>query len=534
MTHTNSQGLPPDQVDGEVKSILKDTDLEEKADSQASQLSGGQKRKLSVGIALIGDPRLIFLDEPTAGVDPYSRRHLWDVLKKRKAGKVILLTTHFMDEADILADRKAIMSHGTIRCFGSSLFLKNKFGLGYHLTMVLKSGNTDNVARLKTEVQATIPGSEQARLFGREVSFVLPRDQVSKFPTLFQQVEKEITSEGSLGISSYGVSMTTLEEVFLHLGEEERQEEKRKVSDNTTPDDLPNGANNTGYSFESVEISKSSWETFWALTKLRFIMRFREPAMFFVQIVMPVLYICLGVFLSDLSGSTDGPSPSLNLQPSLYWPRVFGYQQSKTDPPPDLLSFIGTYSGQEMKDIDSSLEFPDLVKEELMAVLKWSQSTGYTSFYNATAQHSLPVIVNSFSNALAQSYGLSSANISVSSQPLRKTTVTPTFDGGAFAGNMFVGITYVFIPCGFALELIYDRQIRARNQLRVNGLSFSMYFGTFFVVLGTLLFLLLCILLVLVKVFDFEALLLPPAFFLLSSMYFLYIPPALLFTATVR
>ena len=122
------QGLEEHQVSGEVEAILKDTDLEEKADTQASQLSGGQKRKLSVGIALIGDPRLIFLDEPTAGVDPYSRRHLWDVLKKRKAGKVILLTTHFMDEADILADRKAIMSHGTIRCYGSSLFLKNKFG----------------------------------------------------------------------------------------------------------------------------------------------------------------------------------------------------------------------------------------------------------------------------------------------------------------------------------------------------------------------------------------------------------------------
>ena len=83
-------------------------------------------------------PKIIFLDEPTAGVDPFSRRHMWSVLKKRKAGKIILLTTHFMDEADILADRKAIMSAGTVRCYGSSLFLKNKFGAGYYMTMVLK------------------------------------------------------------------------------------------------------------------------------------------------------------------------------------------------------------------------------------------------------------------------------------------------------------------------------------------------------------------------------------------------------------
>ena len=126
--------MEEDQVKKAVDEILKDIDLEEKRDVLAKKLSGGQKRKLSVGIALIGDPKIIFLDEPTAGVDPYSRRHMWSLLKQRKEGKVILLTTHFMDEADILADRKAIMSKGSLRCYGSSLFLKNRFGLGYHLT----------------------------------------------------------------------------------------------------------------------------------------------------------------------------------------------------------------------------------------------------------------------------------------------------------------------------------------------------------------------------------------------------------------
>ena len=76
-------------VPHEVESILDDVDLVEKGDSVTKMLSGGQKRKLSVGIALIGDPKIIFLDEPTAGVDPYSRRHMWSVLKKRKEGKVI-------------------------------------------------------------------------------------------------------------------------------------------------------------------------------------------------------------------------------------------------------------------------------------------------------------------------------------------------------------------------------------------------------------------------------------------------------------
>lgn len=132
------QGIPRSLVEFEVTKTLKDIDLTDKADTFAKYLSGGQKRKLSVGIAVIGDPKIIILDEPTAGVDPYSRRHMWSVLQNRRHGKVILLTTHFMDEADILADRKAVVSRGKLRCAGSSLFLKNKFGIGYHLTLVLE------------------------------------------------------------------------------------------------------------------------------------------------------------------------------------------------------------------------------------------------------------------------------------------------------------------------------------------------------------------------------------------------------------
>lgn len=75
-------------IDDEVEKTLKDIDLSTKSNTMAQKLSGGQKRKLSIGIALIGDPKIVFLDEPTAGVDPYSRRHLWTLLQQRKAGKV--------------------------------------------------------------------------------------------------------------------------------------------------------------------------------------------------------------------------------------------------------------------------------------------------------------------------------------------------------------------------------------------------------------------------------------------------------------
>ena len=103
-----------------------------------STLSGGQKRRLSTGIAFIGDSKFIVLDEPTSGMDTSARRDIWEILKNFKNDKIILLTTHFMDEADYLGDRIGIMKDGKLKCVGSSVFLKNKFGAGYNLSIVKK------------------------------------------------------------------------------------------------------------------------------------------------------------------------------------------------------------------------------------------------------------------------------------------------------------------------------------------------------------------------------------------------------------
>lgn len=88
---------------------------------------------------MIGDSKLVMLDEPTSGMDTTSRRKLWDMLKKYKQNRIIILTTHYMDEADILGDRIAIMAEGQVVCTGSSLFLKKRFGVGYNLVISKKS-----------------------------------------------------------------------------------------------------------------------------------------------------------------------------------------------------------------------------------------------------------------------------------------------------------------------------------------------------------------------------------------------------------
>ncbi len=125
--------------------MLKDLDLWTFRDTLSCDLSGGSKRKLSVGIALIGQSKLVVLDEPTAGMDLTARRRVWNMLKNYKEGRVIILTTHYMDEADILGDRIGIMKEGQMVCLGSPLYLKNKYGSGYTLTVVKKGVNENHV-----------------------------------------------------------------------------------------------------------------------------------------------------------------------------------------------------------------------------------------------------------------------------------------------------------------------------------------------------------------------------------------------------
>lgn len=131
--YSRLKGFSEDQVEAEVGKYLKLLDFEDKRDALSKTLSGGMKRKLSVGVALCGNSKVVLFDEPTSGMDPAARRILWDLLLSEKKGRTILLTTHFMDEADVLGDRIFIMALGKLKCGGTPFFLKKKFGTGYQL-----------------------------------------------------------------------------------------------------------------------------------------------------------------------------------------------------------------------------------------------------------------------------------------------------------------------------------------------------------------------------------------------------------------
>ena len=135
------KGIPNNEVDTVTNKLLTDVGLIDVINARAGSFSGGMKRRLTVAMSVIGDPKIIFMDEPTTGMDPVSRRDVWSLIQKLKKNKVIILTTHSMEEADILSDRIGIISEGRLKCVGTPLFLKNTFGTGYRVNIVCDPGN---------------------------------------------------------------------------------------------------------------------------------------------------------------------------------------------------------------------------------------------------------------------------------------------------------------------------------------------------------------------------------------------------------
>lgn len=136
-----------------VDKQIVDMDLTEFTNIRANNLSGGNKRKLAVSIAMIGNPPLVFLDEPSTGVDPQAKRFMWNLVSKistlRKKSCVII-TTHSLEEAEALATKMGIMVDGVFKCFGSSQHIKDKFGTGYEIELKIKTpGEKDTNAILQ-------------------------------------------------------------------------------------------------------------------------------------------------------------------------------------------------------------------------------------------------------------------------------------------------------------------------------------------------------------------------------------------------
>lgn len=577
------KGIEDDVLGNEVDQMLNEMDLCDKMNSNVRSLSGGMRRKLSLAIALIGNSKVVILDEPTSGMDPYSMRSTWQLIKRFKKGRVILLTTHSMDEADVLGDRIAIMGNGSLRCCGSSLFLKHRYGVGYTLTLVKQSQCASAAADI---VSRHVPSAKLLTDVGSELSFRLPLSSVSSFEGLFREIESCICStrnsigsnnlngEKYIGIESYGVSVTTLEEVFLrvagcdcdenetYVGATDMNAKVEAVSELCCRSTDSKACTIKGYGSRSTKAAKrtlcaicssfilifsmffsllglcraqnhylvsnrdspSFLEHFKALIKKRAICARRDKRTIAFQLIVPALFLFLGLLLLKLrphrdqisvtlttsnfnpllrSGGGGGPIPfnlSLTVAKKVAmhlkggWvqkqePRTYHFPDSE-QVMADAIAVAGPQLGPSLLSMSEFLitslneSYQSRYGAVVMTEPNVDGSLGYTVLHNSSCQHAAPTYINVMNNAILR-LATQESNMSIQTRnhplPMTESQHTQHHDLDAFSAAIIVNIAFAFIPSSFAVPIVKEREVKAKHQQIISGVSVLAYWVSTYV-----------------------------------------------------
>lgn len=212
--YSRIKGVPKALENDMVVAAAKAVRLSNAMTKRSNQLSGGMQRRLSLAISLIGSPETVILDEPTTGLDPETRRQVWQLIERHKRNRCILLTTHSMEEAEALSNQVAIMAHGRLKAIGTTLHLKKKWGDGYRIQVSYADGNE---TKADTFVKSKFPSIKVAESkMGVKVYTI---DQESaKVSDIFETfLHRDVVASG---VDDWGIQQSTLEQVFLKIAAE--------------------------------------------------------------------------------------------------------------------------------------------------------------------------------------------------------------------------------------------------------------------------------------------------------------------------
>ncbi|KAG5510488.1 hypothetical protein GH5_06688 [Leishmania sp. Ghana 2012 LV757] len=485
------KGLFGSVLEDTVQLVLKEVDLLSKIEDPSHALSGGQKRKLSVAIAFVGRSPLVFLDEPTAGMDVGARRYTWELLRRMSEAHTILLTTHYMDEADLLGHKIGIMSRGCMQCSGSSMFLKSRLGLGYSMNISIDPEvEAEDIDRL---VLSFVPSAEAATFNGCEIVYKMPLRDLQLFPSLLAGLEENAEAAGVRG---YSLSATTLEEVFLQiaLDEMESHTASSALADNPMVQEEDNAVWNCEIMTRTRDRMMSQFKAM-MMKRLRNALRDRRMQCF--QVVCPVVCIVLAMLLTLVSFAQTG---SIDLSSGMFGETV-QMQVSGCE------RYFGatngaTRQGAYMTDLnfsnasDLSLYATDTAKQLTMprytslfcgdaglhSVIPLEMNATFL-FYNTSAYHSAGVVLQQLYTYILQSFTDDSGRTLKTGVKLMPDTAS---DLGVRGGvqtiliGAIVMIPFTFLPSNVVAWVVKERECKARHLQNVSGLSFYIYWLTNF------------------------------------------------------
>ncbi|XP_066598930.1 uncharacterized protein ldd isoform X2 [Prorops nasuta] len=310
-----------------VDNMMTSLELGRQEHEPVSRLSGGTKRRLCVALAFLGSPKLVILDEPGAGVDPAARRRIWKLIDQNRIGRTVLLSTHHLDEADMLSDTVVFMHRGKILCSGSPQYLKMTYGQGYDLHVSFPPGHLQNkhLENIQSTAKQSVDNAVVKSVAGSEVVLTLPfKDKHGYLNDLERALKSLEGNQETLGYTRLTLECDTLEKVFLDLcGKADSGSNFMKASLDSVASvdqiglsipeddiDLINNRVNTSSSPSAFRQAK-------ALLKKRlwhFAKDWRAPLS---ALILPTMFVAVAMGFSLIRPPSED-EPPLNLNPKLY------------------------------------------------------------------------------------------------------------------------------------------------------------------------------------------------------------------------
>ncbi|XP_065093714.1 phospholipid-transporting ATPase ABCA3-like [Ochlerotatus camptorhynchus] len=479
------KGVSDKDVTSEIEKYVNLLELADKMNAQSHTLSGGMKRKLAVGVALCGGSKVVLLDEPSSGMDPSARRALWELLQKEKLGRTVLLSTHFMDEADVLGDRIAIMAEGQLKAVGSPFFLKKSFGAGYRLICV-KELNCDKDQLLKI-LRNHIPDVEVETDIGTELSLVLREEYVKQFQPMLENLEGQMSS---CGISSFGISFTTMEEVFLRSGSDSFE---KNLSDNST---VFNAGTNE-YALDNLHLltgNRLLFNQIKAQFLKKFLVTFRSLITLSMQILIPIVFVLMTyIIILNSSAGRDLPALDIKLESYTHSVTVLEDQLSNssvTEAYQTLFSKLNPNHKLVVTEADM-VDFILQKSTESIATVNtryWVgatiNATRPTAWFNNKAYHSAPLAINILFNGLLKS-SCPDCEIQITNKPLPFQLMTrfDQLETGANSGFQLAfntGFAMAFVAALYIMFYIRERTTRSKLLQFVSGVNVALFWTVSF------------------------------------------------------
>ncbi|XP_039306683.1 retinal-specific phospholipid-transporting ATPase ABCA4 isoform X2 [Solenopsis invicta] len=460
------------EIKENVNALLSKLKLSEKKDFLPSKLSGGQQRRLCLGMALIGDANIIILDEPTSGLDPEIRRDIWDIILKLRGKKTILITTHSMEEADILGDRIAIMHAGRLRSYGTAMFLKKQYGHG-HIEVTLSTESSCIPEKVISKFESKI---QQLSVDNEKIVLNIP--YTDSLPQSLDKVESE---KKKLGVTGISVSLITLEQVYLKI--------VKKEDNGTHLNELFTAP------LQKVTGSELRIQSILAL----FCKKFTYTRKNLTNLLMILLYPLLAVLLIALTCSIS-PSNSTNIHKVPLKLDMYRY-------PKTLYSSDDKQIGQKYKDIaqsfgevkhvtpnisvtsallNSSTENIMEYWNNLIVSAEFNRTEDNTilanGFYSASAIHSVPITVNLLSNAFIKAFAGDQYSIAVSRQKFPITSSNNEMMQRAlvvpFLWNFIFCMLFFSTVALFVSHPLQETVTKVKQLQRMTGITSVSYWST--------------------------------------------------------